>query len=153
MYLENVQMQVHPKDCGVYAIAFLTDLCFDKDPTTCCYDHRVMRSHLIKCFEAGQMTPFPSTATRKKNSVPKQLNVYFHCRLPNASEHISKLVEEPSYTMVKCYICENLYHCSCVNVTEKQAKKINSSEEMWFCEYKGCEESFGYLFDSNSDSD
>jgi len=71
MYLEKVQMQVHPNDCGVYAIAFLTDLCFDKDTATCCYDHRVIRSHLNKCFEAGQMTPFPSTATRKKNSVPK----------------------------------------------------------------------------------
>ena len=67
------------------------------------------------------MTCFPSTTTRKINAVSKKLNVYCHCRLPNASEHISRklLAEEPLY-MVKCYICENLYHRSCVNVTVKQ---------------------------------
>ena len=57
-------------------------------------------------------------------------------------EHISRklLADEPLY-MVKCYICENLYHRSCVNVT------INS-KEMCFCKHKGCKKSFGYLFDS-----
>ena len=35
--LERVQVQRNSTDCGVYAIAFLTDLCHGKDPASCQY--------------------------------------------------------------------------------------------------------------------
>ncbi|XP_065908034.1 uncharacterized protein [Dysidea avara] len=152
VHLEKVQMQVSPDDCGVYAIAFLTDLCFGRNPASHLYDHKKIRSHLINCFEADKITPFPCTKTKEKRAMLKKLNVYCQCRLPNVSEHMSrKPFAEEVPCMVKCYICDNLYHHTCVNITIKQAKKINSEKEMWFCNYKECEEYFGYLFDSDSE--
>lgn len=150
LHLERVQRQIGTVDCGVFAIAFLTDLCHGNDPATCHYaGSKVICNHLIKCFGSGQMVPFPSTPVTKQPAVKKQLNIYCKCRLPLASEHLKHPgKDEPTY-MVRCYICENLYHYSCVNMTLQAAKKLNASKELWFCEDKGCEEAFGDLFDSD----
>ena len=51
--------------------------------------------------------------------------------------------------MVQCYICDNLYHFSCVNISLDQAKGIKRAKEMWICDYKGCNNAFGDLFDSD----
>ena len=51
--------------------------------------------------------------------------------------------------MVQCYICDNLYHFSCVNISLDQAKRIKRTKEMWICDYKGCNDAFGDLFDSD----
>lgn len=135
-----------------YAIAFLTDICYGRDPASCLYDHKTIRHHLVNCFESCNITPFPSTQTKKKQAQIKKLNIYFECRLPNALEHNSrKSFTEKMPFMVKCYICDNWYHHTCVNVTIKQAKKINSEKEMWFCKYKECDQYFGDLFGSDSD--
>ena len=49
-------MQSNSIDCGVYALAFLTDLCHGKDPATCCYaGSKELRQHLVTCFENGCM--------------------------------------------------------------------------------------------------
>ena len=37
LHLERVQMQSNSVDCGVYAIAFLSDLCYGKDSASCQY--------------------------------------------------------------------------------------------------------------------
>ena len=50
--------------------------------------------------------------------------------------------------MVKCYIRDNFYHHSCVNLTVEDAK-IKSTKEMCCCDYKGCNATFGNLFDSD----
>ena len=150
--LEKVQMQIHTNDCGVYAIAFLTDICYGRSPSSCVYDHKKIRSHLINCFQTGKMTPFPSTETKEEKAMLKTLNVYCQCRLPNVLEHkFKKPIAEEVPCMVKCYICDNFYHNTCVNVTKRQAKNINSEKEMWFCNYRECEKYFGNVFDSDSD--
>ena len=148
--LETVQVQRNSTDCGVYAIAFLTDLCHGKDPASCQYAGIVeLRNHLISCLENGQLSPFPSTVTAKKKPLVKQLNVYCCCRLPRAIEHVKHPPAEEATTMIKCYICDNLYHYSCVGITLKEAKRMNTIREMWFCDYKGCEDAFGDVFDSD----
>jgi len=38
-----------------------------------------------------------------------------------------------------------------VNFTVEDAEKINSTKEMWCCDYRGCNEAFGDLLDSDSD--
>ena len=116
-------MQIHPNDCGVYAIAFLTDICYGRSPSSCIYDHKKIRSHLINCFQTGKMTPFPSTETKEEKAMLKTLNVYRQCRLPNVLEHkLKKPIAEEVPCMVQCYICDNFYHNTCVNVTKRQAK-------------------------------
>ena len=85
-----------------------------------------LHNHLISCLENGQLSPFPSTVTAKKKPLVKQLNVYCCCRLPRAIEHVKHPPAEEATTMIKCYICDNLYHYSCVGITLKEAKRMNT---------------------------
>ena len=136
LHLERVQMQSNSIDCGVYALAFSTDLCYGKDPATCRYaGSKELRQHLVTCFENGHMSPFPATSVCKKDTLMKELYVYCKCRLPYVLEHVKRPTGEEVTCMVKCYICDNFYHCSCVNLTVEQAKKMNSTKEFWWCDY------------------
>lgn len=86
-------MQSNAVDCGVYAIAFLTDLCFGKDPASCQYaGSQDICKHIVSCFENGCMSPFPSTTVAKKNTLMKELNIYCQCRLSYVLEHIKSQV-------------------------------------------------------------
>ena len=69
-------MQSNSVDCGVYAIAFLIDLCYGKDPDSCQFATTEVCNHLVTCFENGHMIPFPSSAVKKKKALMKQVNVY-----------------------------------------------------------------------------
>ena len=136
----------------MYAIAFLTDLCHGKDPASCQYAGTVeLRDHLITCFEYGQMSPFPSAVIANQKPLIKQLNVYCSCRLPCAIEHLKHSPTEETTTMSKCYICDDLYHHSRVGITMEEAVPYRTCifGEMWFCDYKGCEDAFGEVFDSD----
>jgi len=46
-------------DCGVFAIATATDVCFGLNPSLKCYDIKQMRKHLENCYILGNMQPFP----------------------------------------------------------------------------------------------
>ena len=83
-----MQCQKNAVDCGIYAVAFLTDLCHRLDPASCQYaSSKELRQHLMECFEEGRMSTFPSTSRIKGRSQMKDLNIYCHCRLPYILEH------------------------------------------------------------------
>ena len=91
VFLEKVQCQKNAVDCGIYAVAFLTDLCLQLNPASCEYAHsRELRKHLVQCFGQGRMSPFPSTASSKARPWINDLNVYCSCRLPYVLEHMKK---------------------------------------------------------------
>eukprot|EP00731_Ephydatia_muelleri_P000953 Em0001g953a len=48
----NVDKQKNGHDCGVYAIAFATSLCYGQDVMSIHYDNHKMRQHLVECLEA-----------------------------------------------------------------------------------------------------
>ena len=58
----EVQTQKGTKDCGVFAVAFLTSLAYNQDPADgpiqYCQDH--LRSHLYDCFIRGKLVLFPT---------------------------------------------------------------------------------------------
>ena len=54
----KVHKQQGVKDCGLFAIAFATAICF-KQELTVPFNQEVMRQHLIQCFEEGACLPFP----------------------------------------------------------------------------------------------
>ena len=56
----DIQWQSGMSDCGLYASAFTTSLCFGKDPATLSFDQQQMRSHLLSCIESECITPFPT---------------------------------------------------------------------------------------------
>jgi len=55
----TVQQQPNYSDCGVFAIAFAISLLFDIKPDKVKYEHKLMRSHLIKILETNIIEHFP----------------------------------------------------------------------------------------------
>ena len=62
----DTTQQLNGIDCGVFAIAFATDLCNGHDPGTIKYSAKQMRQHLVKCFTNGKMLTFPHCGSRAK---------------------------------------------------------------------------------------
>ena len=61
---ERVQKQTNSNDCGLFALAFATDLRHGLDPTAQSYDQDKMRKHYINCLDLHDMVPFPRTSRR-----------------------------------------------------------------------------------------
>ena len=137
LHLEKVQFQRNSVDCGIYAITFITDLCYGKDPATCQYsDSKELCQHLLHCFNNCYMNPFPTVASIKKTpSKSVYINVYCSCRLPYVLEHITRrnLSKDETTEMMKCSICDNWYHYNCVNLTLNELKRMKTSKEFWMC--------------------
>lgn len=55
----HVAIQEGSNDCGLFAIAYATELAHGGDPAKVVYSQGEMRSHFIKCLENGIPTPFP----------------------------------------------------------------------------------------------
>jgi len=53
-----VQRQPNCNDCGVFAIAFATSLLFNIKPDKVKYEHKLMRSHLIRILETNVIEHF-----------------------------------------------------------------------------------------------
>ena len=54
-----VQQQGNGYDCGIFAIAFATDIAYNHKPEQRTYNQSVMRKHLLAQLENETMTPFP----------------------------------------------------------------------------------------------
>ena len=52
---ENVQQQVGNNDCGLFALAFVTSLCYGDIPSLLLYDQKSLRNHYTKCIEDNQI--------------------------------------------------------------------------------------------------
>lgn len=72
--LPRVQQQTNCVDCGVFALAFLTEFCHLKKevPTNTTFDTLKMREHLYQCIESGHLTPFPK---RRPINPPRRLSL------------------------------------------------------------------------------
>lgn len=152
--LEKVQCQKNAVDCGIYAVAFLTDLCHRLDPASCNYaSSRELRKHLVECFQQGRMSPFPSVASSKARPLIKDLNVYCSCRLPYVLEYKKReeLQADEDVKMIQCDFCSNWYHSFCANLTADQVQRYSKPGVMWLCEFKGCSAHLDDLFKSDSD--
>ena len=55
----NVQHQTNLSDCGLFAIAFTTELAHGQSPLLCDFNTSLMRSHLLTCLEDGVLRKFP----------------------------------------------------------------------------------------------
>ena len=89
--LEKTQQQRNSTDCGIFAIAFATDLCHGIDPARCSYsDGHELRSHFLKCLQEGSINPFPSKPIAKRKPWQQTIKIYCKCRLPYILEHKKK---------------------------------------------------------------
>ena len=61
-----VQQQGNGYDCGIFAIAFATDVTYIHKPEQRTYNQSVMRKHLLARLENETMTAFPQQTKRFK---------------------------------------------------------------------------------------
>ena len=60
----NVQKQLGGSDCGLFALAFITAVLNNQDPTALCFEQNKMRRHLIECTPSISHNKAPATTTR-----------------------------------------------------------------------------------------
>ena len=123
-HLMNVQGQPNAYDCGVFAIAYATELVHSCDPVASRWDIGTMRPHLLSCLEAGKMTRFPNS-TRRRVPFGMRVHKFFTesifcvCRMPN----------DKAKMMIKCDRCLKWFHYNCMDLDEDKSYK----HEKWVC--------------------
>ena len=119
---QKVQKQTNSDDCGLFAIAFATTLCYGEDPTKTRYEQSTMRRHLVDCIEGLEMTLFPETTMRvpwHDNVRERIVPIFCLCRMPNDNKEY-----------VQCTGCKQWYHPGCAKVPDSARSK---RRQRWFC--------------------
>jgi len=76
---ENVQQQVGGNDCGLFALAFATSLCYKDVPSLIFYDQISLRNHYVKCIEDNEIQRFPSKPKRgSTRNASKLIDLYLN---------------------------------------------------------------------------
>ena len=68
----DVTQQLGVKDCGLFAIAFITALCHGQQPEDFRINQKEMRNHFIACIEARDIKPFPATKKKRQRKPLKR---------------------------------------------------------------------------------
>ena len=115
--------QTGSNDCGLFAIANATELCFGGNPSSVIYDQASMRKHLLNCFLQDKLTPFPKEDVRVEISSEvdgtSEIEVYCSCRLP----------EDKKQRMAKCMKCLEWFHEKCLKIP----KSVFSRKSTYNC--------------------
>ncbi|KAG1702037.1 Nucleoporin NUP35 [Nymphon striatum] len=104
----DCQKQSGGNDCGLFAVAHATALCFGMDPSLFQWKQDQMRSHLKKCISSGRIEMFPHTYQNVHKKVilfSFDFDIYCHCRKPYDKKCSGKGV-------VACDKCNQWYHQS-----------------------------------------
>ena len=118
--LHKVQFQKGSRDCGLYAVAYATDLAYGNDPSSYRYKQEKLRSHFIDCIKKEILTPFPRDIAITGKPSLENVPIYCSCRLPDNGEE----------RMVRCSRCGEWYHQSCERIPPKVFQK---SDVLWEC--------------------
>ena len=126
-----LQQQLNGFDCGVYAIAYATDIAFDRDPASLSYDQQEMRKHLLRCQQKGDLEAFPNSSKRTKcgKSITHRVQLYCHSRMPffDSDPDIDK-----GLFMVICAACNEWFHKKCERLNALVFKDEGKAKK-WTC--------------------
>ena len=132
--IANTQHQTNSSDCGLFAIAFATELVHSQSPVLCEFNTSMMRNHLLICLQNGVFTRFPLKKVRRVpmgSKVRKSIKelIYCSCRMPN----------DKKLSMVRCDGCAQWFHYACEGL-------MNSVDvaERWVCFQSVCISSSHY---------
>ncbi|XP_053382469.1 uncharacterized protein LOC128549555 [Mercenaria mercenaria] len=126
--IPEIQRQENSSDCGVFAVAYLTELLmtnFTVDVSTIRFDISKMRAHLYECISKCSFSAFP-----KINKMPKMpckdarvqtVRLYCTRKLPDIVEDMVKCDNK------KCR--HKWYHKKCVGFVETVRGKT------WLCHF------------------
>ena len=127
----DVQRQPNLVDCGVFALAFATEIVHGCSPARAYFDVTQLRPHLVKCLEAGHFTRFPLVKERR---VP--LGCLLKCSIQERIYCTCRTVNDVDLAMVECDSCHRWYHENCEKVTVEEVRDIK-----WSCSV--CKNVFG----------
>ena len=104
-----VQQQGNGYDCGIFAIAFATDIAYNHKPEQRTYNQSVMRKHLLAQLENKTMTPFPQQTKRvkRRKEVTHRFPLYCKCRVSFLEDDPK---EDKRFFMAFCSVCREWYH-------------------------------------------
>ena len=108
----SIQHQKGSKDCGLFAIAFATEICTGHNPSDAEFVQSEMRPHLVNCLKMGKLSRFPQQSQYSiTHSKPKVFNVkvYCMCRMPDNFDE----------NMVQCTNFQGWYHYRCVKMRKE----------------------------------
>ena len=116
------QQQDGVHDCGLFAVAYATEVCFNRRPEDTTFKQRSMRQHLIRCLNAEYFEPFPKSSTSteilpRPTHLVKYIKLYCVCHMP----------AEFDERMICCDRCNKWFHLQCVSC---DSTKIPAS---WKC--------------------
>ena len=120
----NVIKQRGSTDCGLFALAFATSLCFGESPSERKYHQKDLRTHLWNIFEHNPSTlqQFPSSDWQKipTNLIKKTMDVlvFCYCRFPEEGN------------MIECCRCSEWYHETCEVIDQEVWEKEDID---WVC--------------------
>ena len=115
----SVQQQSNNRDCGLFAIANMVEICYGNNPEDLSYDEDAMRSHLEECLLSKEMKPFPKSFKPEMLPRPERkstrIQLYCICQMP----------EDYDDHMICCDKCDMWYHYSCI--------KLDTTPNNWEC--------------------
>lgn len=122
--IPSCKQQIGSNDCGLFAIANATAVCFGFNPSHCVWKQNKMRPHLARCMKNGKMEMFPHDVCQLTSDVyTTTFDVFCHCRLP--------YVEGDS--MIECNHCKSWYHRECENISSSRWQKLEESNMAYVC--------------------
>ena len=106
----TVQQQDGSVDCGLFSIAFLTNIL--SGSKSLIFDQSKMREHLVSCFEEESMISFPmlehTDGIRLSRKKTFKIKLFCSCQMP----------ESVDSNMVECEKCLRWYHFKCVGIVD-----------------------------------
>jgi hypothetical protein len=118
-----VQHQQGGSDCGLFAIAFATSLCYGNNPSHLHFTQCLLQRHFLQCIRDQKLTEFPSVKPMSpyKRLKSVQFSVHCMCRLPD--NHTERMVE--------CTDCRIWVHQSCAKLSTTEIEKLKTVP--WRC--------------------
>ena len=115
--LVNVQQQLNSWDCGLFAVAFATELVHERSPSCRHFDVKLFRPHLLDCLKEGTLSCFPSKSRRVGfgRIVKRSAMETIYC--------ICRMVNDPLCPMIQCGTCTKWFHFNCVGLADDNSTK------------------------------
>ena len=120
----NIMAQQNSSDCGLFAIANITELAYGGHPGRCLWDKTKLRGHLLTCLEQNRIMPFPKLKERRvpfSGAVKYSIKEDIHCICRMPYDNVSD--------MICCCHCLVWFHCSCISIEDV----TEYSKKKWIC--------------------
>ena len=116
----DVQRQIGSSECGPFAIAFASSLCFGLDPHTLKYNQMNLRSQFLSCIASDCIiSPHIPDAKRRLGKAyfchVRKVPVYCICQLPWSKDDTAHINRG---ALVQCSLCKEWYHQRCCGIDD-----------------------------------